>query len=142
MSNLDGSAPKTPEMLRYEYARSALLVGLEVEAATGVNPYDFGFNGTSDAHTGLPSTGEENYFGKMATSEPSPIRMDRDVIPAATGVADHHGAGIGRRPDRGLGAREHAGRDLRLADAEGDLCDDRHAPAGASLCRVGFPAGR
>ncbi len=83
VSNLDGSAPKTPEMLRYEYARSALLVGLEVEAATGVNPYDFGFNATSDAHTGLPSTGEENYFGKMATSEPSPIRMERDVIPAA-----------------------------------------------------------
>ncbi len=83
VGNLDGTAPKTPEMLRYEYARSALLVGLEVEAATGANPYDFGFNGTSDAHTGLPSTGEENYFGKMATSEPSPIRLDRDVIPAA-----------------------------------------------------------
>lgn len=83
VGNLDGTVPKTPEMLRYEYARSALLVGLEVEAATGANPYDFGFNGTSDAHTGLASTGEENYFGKMATSEPSPIRLDRDVIPAA-----------------------------------------------------------
>jgi hypothetical protein len=83
VGNLDGSAPKTPEMLRFEYARSALLTGLEVEAATGVNPYAFGFNGTTDAHTGLPSSGEENYFGKMATSEPSPIRMERDVIPAA-----------------------------------------------------------
>ena len=83
VGNLDGSAPKTPEMLRYEYARSALLTGLEVEAATGVNPYAFGFNGTTDAHTGLPSSGEENYFGKMATSEPSPIRMERDVVPAA-----------------------------------------------------------
>ena len=83
VGNLDGSVPKTPEMLRYEYARSALLTGLEVEAAVGVNPYDFGFNGTSDSHTGLPSTGEENYFGKMAGSEPGPSRFDRDVIPAS-----------------------------------------------------------
>lgn len=83
VGNLDGSAPKTPEMLRYEYGRSALLTGLEVEQAVGVNPYAFGFNGTTDAHTGLPSSGEENYFGKMATSEPSPIRLERDVIPAA-----------------------------------------------------------
>ncbi len=83
VGNLDGSAPKTPEMLRYEYARSALLTGLEVEAATGVNPYEFGFNGTSDSHTGLPSTGEENYFGKFAGTEPGPDRMTGDVIPAA-----------------------------------------------------------
>lgn len=83
VGNLDGSAPKMPEMLRYEYGRSALLTGLEVEAATGVNPYEFGFNGTSDSHTGLPSTGEENYFGKFAGTEPGPNRMTGDVIPAA-----------------------------------------------------------
>lgn len=83
VGNLDGSAAKKPEMLRFEYARSALLTGLEVEAALGVNPYDFGFNGTSDAHTGLPSTGEENYFGKMAKSEPGPDRFSGEVIPAA-----------------------------------------------------------
>ncbi len=78
-----------------------------------MNPYDFGFNGTSDAHTGLPSTGEENYFGKMATSEPSPIRMDRDVIPAADSALRIVSAQeIRLGPDRGLGAREHTGRDL------------------------------
>ena len=82
VGNLDGSVPKTPEMLRYEYGRSALLTGLEVEARTGVNPYAFGFNGTSDSHTGLASTGEENFFGKMAINEPAPGRFDRDVIPA------------------------------------------------------------
>ncbi len=81
--NLDGSAAKTPGMLRYEYARSALLTGLEVEAKVGVNPYDFGFNGTTDSHTGLPSSGEENYFGKFAGSEPGPDRMHKVVIPAA-----------------------------------------------------------
>jgi hypothetical protein len=83
VSNLDGSAPKKPEMLRYEYARSALLTGLEVEAKVGINPYDFGFNGTTDSHTGLASSGEENYFGKFAGTEPGPDRFNRDVVPAA-----------------------------------------------------------
>ena len=83
VGNLDGSAPKKKEMLRYEYARSALLTGLEVEARVGVNPYDFGFNGTTDSHTGLASSGEENFFGKFAGTEPGPDRFNRDVIPAA-----------------------------------------------------------
>lgn len=83
VSNLTGSAAKKPDMLRYEYARSALLTGLEVEAKVGANPYDFGFNGTTDAHTGLASSGEENFFGKFAGTEPSPERHNRDVIPAA-----------------------------------------------------------
>jgi hypothetical protein len=83
VGNLDGSAPKTKAMLRYEYGRSALLTGLEVEARVGVNPYAFGFNGTTDAHTGLASSGEENFFGKFAGTEPGPDRHNRDVIPAA-----------------------------------------------------------
>jgi hypothetical protein len=83
VSNLDGSAPKTKDMLKYEYARSALLTGLQVEAKVGVNPYDFGFNGTTDSHTGLASTGEENFFGKFAGTEPGPNRMVGEVIPAA-----------------------------------------------------------
>jgi len=81
--NLDGSAPKTKDMLRYEYARSALLTGLEVESRVGVNPYAFGFNGTTDSHTGLASSGEENFFGKFAGTEPGPDRHNREVIPAA-----------------------------------------------------------
>jgi hypothetical protein len=83
VGNLDGSAPKQKEMLRYEYGRSALLTGLEVEAKVGVNPYDFGFNGTTDSHTGLASSGEENFFGKFAGTEPGPDRFNREVIPAA-----------------------------------------------------------
>ncbi|MFO7900075.1 MAG: DUF3604 domain-containing protein [Planctomycetota bacterium] len=82
VGNLNGSTPKTPDMLRYEYARAALLTGLEVEAAVGVNPYDFGFNGTTDSHTGLASSGEENFFGKFAGTEPGPDRFDKVVIPS------------------------------------------------------------
>ena len=83
VGNLDGSAPKKKEMLRFEYARSALLTGLEVEAKVGVNPYNFGFNGTTDSHTGLASSGEDNYFGKFAGSEPRADRAEGEVIPAA-----------------------------------------------------------
>ena len=69
-------------MLRYEYARSALQVGLQVERDTGVNPFKFGFYGTTDTHTAIPATREDNYFGKYQHTEPSPERHNHDVIPA------------------------------------------------------------
>ena len=47
------------------YARTALLQGMEIEAATGVNPYKFGMIGSSDSHTGLVSVEENNFFGKL-----------------------------------------------------------------------------
>ncbi|MCU0293990.1 MAG: DUF3604 domain-containing protein, partial [Thermoanaerobaculaceae bacterium] len=82
VSNLDGSKPKEDWMLEYEYARSALLVGLELEAKIGVNPFKFGMFGASDTHTALATTREENYFGKMAGAEPSPERFAKVVVPA------------------------------------------------------------
>ena len=82
VSNLGGNSPKTPEMLKYEYARSALKVGLEIERDIGVNPYKFGLYGTTDTHTALPTTREDNYFGKYQHTEPSANRHNRDVIPA------------------------------------------------------------
>lgn len=74
-SNLGGSQAKTPDMLPGEYARSALKIGLEVEATTGVNPYRFGMIGSTDSHTGLATSREENFFGKHSGMEPSPTRM-------------------------------------------------------------------
>lgn len=82
VSNLAGTAPKTPDMLKYEYARSALKVGLEVEREIGVNPFKFGFYGTTDTHTAIPTTREDNYFGKYQHTEPSPNRHNGEVIPA------------------------------------------------------------
>ncbi len=49
-----------------EYARAALLRGLEIEARVGANPYRFGFIGSSDIHTGLSTTDEAAYTGKLA----------------------------------------------------------------------------
>ncbi|NDR56163.1 DUF3604 domain-containing protein [Aliiruegeria sabulilitoris] len=82
VANLSGTAAKEPEMLRYEYARSALKVGLEVERDLGVNPFKFGFYGTTDTHTAIPTTREDNYFGKYQHTEPSANRHNIDVIPA------------------------------------------------------------
>ena len=78
--NLDGSVAKTPDMLEFEYARSALRNGLKLEKLLGTNPYKFGMVGSSDAHTGLSAMEEENFFGKTTPQEPSPERMTATFI--------------------------------------------------------------
>ncbi len=50
-----------------DYARSALLRGLEIEEKTSVNPYKFGMIGASDSHTGLSSVEETDFLGKLAS---------------------------------------------------------------------------
>ena len=82
VANLDGSGVKKDYMLQYEYGRSALKVGLALGAKLGINPYKFGLSGATDAHTGLATSREENYFGKYAKTEPSAKRHDHEVIPA------------------------------------------------------------
>ena len=78
MGNLDVSAGKTPDMLPGEYARAALKRGLELDAATGINPFKFGMIGSSDTHTALATNAENNFFGKMANKEPRPGRSSGD----------------------------------------------------------------
>ena len=73
--NLDMSEAKKPEMLQYEYAREALKNGLLLKARFGTNPYKFGLVGSTDSHTGLSTSEENNFFGKHAGAEPSPTRM-------------------------------------------------------------------
>ena len=73
-ANMDLSQAKTPEMLPGEYARSALKLGLELEASKGINPYKFGMIGSSDSHTALSTTAENNFFGKHTPDEPKPGR--------------------------------------------------------------------
>ena len=78
--NLDGSVAKKKEMLEFEYARSALKTGLELEQQLGTNPYKFGLIGSSDAHNGLAALEEENFFGKTTPQEPSPERMTAGFV--------------------------------------------------------------
>ena len=74
-SNLGGTQAKEDSMLPGEYARSALKLGLVVEAETGVNPYRFGMIGSTDSHTALATSREDNFFGKHSGMEPTPTRM-------------------------------------------------------------------
>ena len=76
-----GPALHKPEMLPREYAREALKRGLGYEKKLGANPFKFGMIGSTDAHTGLATTSEDNFFGKVAMLEPTadPIRF-REVI--------------------------------------------------------------
>jgi hypothetical protein len=78
--NLDLTVAKKPEMLEFEYARSALKNGLKLEQKLGVNPYKFGMVGSTDAHTGLTAVEEDNFFGKTASSEPSAERTSHPFI--------------------------------------------------------------
>lgn len=76
-----GPEPKTPEMLPREYAREALKRGLAYEQKLGANPFKFGVVGSTDAHTGLSTAEEDNYFGKVTPLEPSadPIRFEEVI---------------------------------------------------------------
>ncbi len=75
-ANLDGSVVKTKDMLAFEYARSALKLGLRLGKELGTNPYKFGMVGSSDAHTGLSAMEEDNFFGKVSSGEPKPERLN------------------------------------------------------------------
>ena len=58
-------------MLPREYAREAYKRGLAYEAKVGVNPFKFGIIGSTDAHTSLSTTQEDNFFGKVEVLAPS-----------------------------------------------------------------------
>ncbi|MXO88985.1 DUF3604 domain-containing protein [Altererythrobacter aestuarii] len=53
-----------------DYARSALLRGLQIQDRTGVNPYNFGMIGSTDSHTGLSSVQENDFYGKLVSDIP------------------------------------------------------------------------
>ena len=77
--NLDLSVPKQNDMLQYEYARSALQLGLVLEQKLGINPYKFGMIGSTDSHTGLATAEEENFFAKHSGAEPGPKRWEHPM---------------------------------------------------------------
>jgi hypothetical protein len=76
-----GPEPKTPDMLPKEYARSAWKRGLAYDAKLGANPFKFGVLGSTDAHTGLSTAAENNFFGKVSLVEPTadPIRFEEAI---------------------------------------------------------------
>lgn len=71
--------------------RSALKSGLELENDIGINPFKFGMIGSTDAHTGVSSAEESNFWGKVATdSTPENKRRD-DPDGYADGIQGFNG---------------------------------------------------
>ncbi len=62
------------QVAKYEYARSALKLGLGHKATVGVNPFKFGMIGSTDAHTSMSAIDDNNYWGKFPPEEPSATR--------------------------------------------------------------------
>ena len=72
---------KDPDMIPREYSREAYKRGLAYEASLGANPFKFGVVGSTDTHTSLSSTTEDNFFGKISSVEPTadPIRFQEKI---------------------------------------------------------------
>lgn len=78
--NLDLSEVKTDDMLQYEYARSALKLGLKYKNQLGTNPFKFGMIGSTDSHTSLATADDNNFFGKASNVEPSKERWEHPFV--------------------------------------------------------------
>ena len=64
-----------------EYARAALGNGLAVERQLGRNPFRFGLIGSTDAHTGLATADDDNFWGKFSVGEPHQGRAQKPWVP-------------------------------------------------------------
>ncbi len=72
--NFNKMEPAKDSVLHGNYVRSALKLGLELDAKLGANPYKAGLIGGNDAHVGVVTTREDNFFGEFANGLPSPDR--------------------------------------------------------------------
>lgn len=72
--NFSKMEPAENSVLHANYIRSALKLGLELDAKLGANPYKAGLIGGNDAHVGVVTTREDNFFGEFANGLPSPDR--------------------------------------------------------------------
>ena len=77
--NIGRTVLKQNEMLKHEYARSALKLGLEIQDELGVNPYEFGLLGSTDSHTTLSTSDDNNFWGKFKDSEPTVDRLSNKM---------------------------------------------------------------
>jgi len=109
---MDPTEPKKKEMLQFEYARSALKNGLMLEAKLGVNPYKFGMIGSTDTHTAMTTVDEDNFFGKLPSSEPSPERWSEPFINGADKKPVASAWMIGASGLAGVWARENTRESL------------------------------
>ena len=90
-------------VLHGNYARSALKLGLELDAKLGANPYQFGMIGGSDAHVGVITTQEDSFYGEFTNGLPSATRWQTPLAkvgnkpdgPPLVSVWNEQAAGLG-----------------------------------------------
>jgi hypothetical protein len=77
------------------YVRHALARGLEIEAAIGINPFRFGLIGSSDFHSGVSATEEDNFTGALGRSDDMqhPAQILTEINPVAGAPATVFSAG-------------------------------------------------
>ena len=68
-----------------DYVRSALKTGLVIESKLGINPFRFGFIGSTDSHTALSSAEEPNFWGKMARDSIPDNKRSKAIADGPTG---------------------------------------------------------
>ena len=66
-----------------DYVRSVLKLGLNEQSRVGLNPFKVGLIGSTDSHTSLAASDEDNYWGKTAVDNPSSTRMEVALMPWA-----------------------------------------------------------
>jgi hypothetical protein len=98
--DLSKMAPAQDDVLKGNYVRSALKLGLELEAKLGANPHQSGLIGGSDAHVGVVTQREDNFFDEFANGLPSPERWKTPLINGPDGkplvsVWGEQAAGLG-----------------------------------------------
>ena len=86
-----GAPGHEDEWLEGEYVRPALKNGMRIESELGVNPFKFGLIGSTDAHTGMGTAGENNYWGKATKSEAGVDRWKEPLFPQALSEAAPEG---------------------------------------------------
>jgi len=69
------------------YVRDALRRGIALEAAGVRNPFEFGFIGSSDTHTGTTSDDEANFFSKLGILDATPELRGSVPVPGWQSLA-------------------------------------------------------
>jgi hypothetical protein len=76
------TAAKDKGMIENEYTREAYKRGLQYEEKLGVNPFKFGQIGSTDSHTSLATSTEDQNFGKTSSGEPHPDSFNKNRFDA------------------------------------------------------------
>ena len=77
--NIGRTEKKENWMLKHEYARSVLILGMDKEAQLGVNPFKFGMIGSTDGHNSITTPQEDNFYGKFPESLPGKERTENSM---------------------------------------------------------------